>query len=283
MSVNEVKTAVVQTDPKLGEVAHNLQETKYWVKEAHKQGAKLAVFPECSLTGYQFQDEASSRESALRIGDTWTQELQQLAKETDIHIVVGFVEDAGEDLYNALLVIAPDGELFKHRKAHLSNLGVDNFILQGEDPFEVFDTSIGKLGCFICYEARFPEHSRSLVLDGADILVHITNLPETANDQVDLLLPARANENRVFLLSSGRVGEENGYRYLGRSSIYGVEGEVLDQADRTSETIIYSTIDLEVARNKEVYYPPRDGKPKGHINPLFSRRRPELYSRLVQQ
>lgn len=278
-----VKTAVVQTNPKLGDISYNIQQTKYWVQKAYKEGAQLVVFPECSLTGYQFKDEASSSESALHIGDAWTQDLQQVTKDTDIHIIVGFVEKAGEDLYNTLLVIAPNGDLFKHRKAHLSNLGVDHFVKEGNTPIEVFETSIGKLGCFICYEARFPEHSRSLVLDGADILVHITNLPETANDQVDLLLPARANENRVFLLSAGRIGEENGYRYLGRSTIYGVEGEVLEQANQESETILYSTLNLESAREKEVYYPPMDGKPKGHINPLLSRRRPDLYSRLVKK
>ncbi|WP_206811671.1 carbon-nitrogen hydrolase family protein [Paradesulfitobacterium ferrireducens] len=277
-----VKVAAVQMDPKIGQLELNLEQTRAFVQEAAREGAKLVVFPECSLTGYCFASEEEARSKALVIGDQWTTQLHKLAAQLDVYVIVGFVELLREDIYNTFLVVGPEGVKGHYRKAHLPTLGVDNFTKAGTETFELIETSLGKIGPLVCYDARFPEQSRILSLKGADILVHITNLPLTASAQVDFLLPTRANENRVFVLSSDRVGEERGYKFLGRSSIYGVDGEVLAQANNVDETIIYADLDFSLARQKEVYYPASEGKPADHINYLFGARRPDLYKDLSE-
>ncbi|MHB1405569.1 MAG: carbon-nitrogen hydrolase family protein [Desulfitobacteriaceae bacterium] len=275
-----VKVAAVQMDPKIGELALNLSKTIAFVEEAAAQGASLIVFPECSLTGYCFASEEEARSNSLVVGEQWTTQLHGLAAKLEVYIIVGFVENLNSEIYNTFLVIGPTGVVGDYRKAHLPTLGVDNFTKAGTETFELIETSIGKIGPLVCYDARFPEQSRILALKGADILVHITNLPLTASAQVDFLLPTRANENRVFVLSSDRVGEERGFKFLGRSSIYGVDGELLVQANQVDETIVYADIDFSLARQKEVYYPASEGKPAEHINYLFGARRPDLYKDL---
>lgn len=277
-----VKVAAVQMDPIIGELALNFEKTIGFVQEAASQGASLIVFPECSLTGYCFGSEQEARSNALVIGEKWTTQLQEVAVKTGTYIIVGLVENLSSEIYNTFLVIGPEGVVGQYRKAHLPTLGVDNFTKAGTETFELIETSIGKIGPLVCYDARFPEQSRILALKGADILVHITNLPLTASAQVDFLLPTRANENRVFVLSSDRVGEERGFKFLGRSSIFGVDGELLVQANNVDETIIYAELDFSLARQKEVFYPASEGKPAEHINYLFGARRPDLYADLVK-
>lgn len=276
----KVKVAAAQTNPQIGNLAHNLEQTISYVTQATQAGAKLVVFPECSLTGYCFDSEQEARENALSVGDEWTTALTMTARQADAYLVVGFVEKSAGEIYNSLVVIGPEGVVGTYRKTHIPCLGVDRFVSPGNAPFTVIETPIGKLGLLICYDIRFPEQARVLSLDGADILVHSTNLPKTASSQVDYLLPARANENRTFVISSDRVGMERGFAFLGRSSIYGVNGETLAQANETDETVVYAELDIEHARQKKVFYPASIGKPVDHINDLMGARRPELYGRL---
>lgn len=280
--MRNVKAAVVQMNPKLGDLPRNLEQTICFINTASSEGAKLVVFPECSLTGYCFNSEAEIKCNGLIVGEEWTEQLIDAARRANVHIVVGFVETDQNKAYNSLLVIGPDGIAGRYRKAHLSNLGVDNFSSSDSDPFTLIETPVGKLGVLICYDIRFPEQARILALQGADMIVHITNLPITAGAQVDYLLPARAIENRVFVLSSDRVGEERGFQFLGRSSIFGVNGETLAQANETDETIIYAELDLNLPRQKKVFYPAMEGKPVDHVNDLMGSRRPELYSFLTR-
>lgn len=278
-----VKVAVVQMDPKLGENQENLQKTVSFVNEAGNNGVNLIVFPECSLTGYCFESREDAQNHALTVGAEWNVQLIAEAKKFNCTIVVGLVEGDGEHLYNSALVIGPNGNLGIYRKSHLSELGVDNFIETDDQPYSLIETEFGKLGVLICYDLRFPELARILSLQGADVLVHITNLPLTGSSQVDILLPARAAENHVYVLSSDRVGAEQGYQFLGRSTIYDVDGKVLEEANDQDEMIIYADLDFNKPKEKDVFYPPEPGKPGNHTNKLFKSRRPELYSSLTNK
>lgn len=273
-----VKVASVQTNPKIADVAFNLEKSVAFIREAARQGAKLIVFPECALTGYCFENREEAKKAALYSNGDWSKKITEEAKAADVYIITGFIEERNEKLYNSLAVIGPEGLLAVYTKAHLPELGVDKFVDQGCDQFIPIDTVVGKLGFLICYDIRFPEQARALALQGADILIHITNLPITASSQLDFLLPARANENRVYIISSDRVGEERGFVFLGKSTIYDVEGVAISQANETDEMIIYAELDLVRSREKSVYYPPIAGKPIAHTNSLFAARRTDLYN-----
>ncbi|MDA8337624.1 MAG: carbon-nitrogen hydrolase family protein [Peptococcaceae bacterium] len=277
----KVKVASVQTNPQLGDLFCNMGKTLEYIDVASAAGAELVVFPECSLTGYCFSDRQEALASALIVGEEWTATLIDAARRTHSHVVVGFVEAGDGNLYNSLLVVGPSGIAGRYRKSHLPGLGVDNFVTPGSEPYSVIETPMGKLGGLICYDIRFPEAARILALQGADLLVHITNLPITASTTVEYLLPARAIENQIFVLSSGRVGEERGFRFLGRSEIIGVKGEILAQANEKDETVLYAELDLALARQKHVVLPPGPGKPVTHVRSVFDSRRPELYSPLT--
>ncbi|WP_158601833.1 carbon-nitrogen hydrolase family protein [Pararobbsia silviterrae] len=276
-----IRVAVAQTDPRLNDVPHNQNIVRQMTLQAAEQDAKLVVFPECMLTGYCFASRQEGLDNGLDIDGPEIADVIRLAAQTQMHIALGFVEvdrtGATEKLYNTAVLITPQGRVHAYRKVHLPDLGVDRFVDTGDLPITVFDTDIGRIAFSICYEARFPEHSRVLALQGVQLLLHITNLPRIANAVVDVLLPARALENHVFVLSSGRIGLERNYQFLGHSRIFGLQGEILARA--SGDTVELITADLSPAQAdlKTQTIDAQDGKPDPHQFRMFSDRHPELY------
>jgi predicted amidohydrolase len=89
-------------------------------------------------------------------------------------------------------------------------------------------------------------------------------------------VPCRAHENVVYAMAVNRVGEERGFRFIGRSSIVGTSGERLAMASPASEEILYAEIDPALARNKRLVRVP--GR---HVIDRMGDRRPEFYAPIV--
>jgi predicted amidohydrolase len=125
----------------------------------------------------------------------------------------------------------------------------------------------------ICYDGSFPESGRVLALLGADILVLPTNWPTHSECAAEHMIATRAMENTVYAMAVNRVGEERGFRFIGRSSIAAPNGEVLAYASQTSEEILYADVDPTRARQKHLVRVPG----KHEIN-RFADRRPSFYA-----
>jgi predicted amidohydrolase len=273
-----VRIAAVQINPGLMNPRKNLEKIIGNIREAAQKQASLIVFPECSLSGYLFQ----SREEALPFAETIpgpsSERLTTLCKELGVYIVVGLLERDEDKLFNAAVLIGPDGIIGKYRKNHLPFLGVDRFVDRGDRPFEVYQTPIGNIGMEICYDIMFPESSRIMMLLGADILALPTNFPrDRAGDVIKHVIPSRAIENSVYVVATDRVGTERGYSFAGRSKIVSPSGRAMNQASTAKEEIIYAEVDLELARRKHLVTIP--GEYEAHRT---KDRRPELYAKITE-
>jgi predicted amidohydrolase len=273
-----MKIACVQMDVAFADKAKNQRAISERVAEAARHGATLVVFPECALTGYCFE----SCDEALPLAETIPGEATQaLAKACAIHgahAVVGLIERAGDQLYNACVLVGPRGLVGKYRKIHLPGLGLDRLVTPGDERWKVYDVGSAKLGMHICYDSAFPESARSMALDGAELLVLPTNFPPGAECLCDKVLPARAMENCVYIAAANRVGVERGFQFIGGSKICGPDGELLAHAAHAEETIIYADLDLARARSKR-----RVRVPGKHEIDRFADRRPEMYARIVER
>jgi predicted amidohydrolase len=118
--------------------------------------------------------------------------------------------------------------------------------------------------------------TRTLALQGADIVAHPTNFPVAARVQTELITCARAAENRVFLLTANRVGKERWAEFCGWSQIVDPYGTRLAEAGETGEALLVADVDLEKARDKD-YVVPGD-----YELYLLGDRRPELYGALTE-
>jgi predicted amidohydrolase len=153
-------------------------------------------------------------------------------------------------------------------------VGADCFTVPGAEPFAVYETPIGRIGMQICYDWRFPEITRILALQGAEIIAHPTNSPVASRELAEFMTRARAAENAVFLLTANRCGREGGTEFFGWSQIVDPLGRRLAEAQDTETTVV---ADLELALARSKVKAPGDG---GYEVSLFDDRRPELYGPL---
>ena len=270
--------AVAQMEPKLGEIGRNLEAIVARIEEASELGAELIVLPECAVTGYVFESPTEARAAAQELPGPALELLEQVCARLGVYAVCGLLACEGDELHNRSLLVGPTGLLATYDKTHLPFLGVDRFVTAGTDPLVPVDTPIGRIGLLICYDLRFPEATRALALQGADLIAHPTNWPVAARANAEFITRTRAHENLVFLLTANRVGKERTAEFCGWSQIVAPSGERLVEADAVSEVLLLAEVDIEEARRKSIV--PKSGEYEMH---LFDHRRPELYGALVEE
>jgi predicted amidohydrolase len=272
-----IRIAVVQFAPVFANPRENVALITHHIASCAQQGANLVVFPEASLTGYCFSSPEEAREAAVPLESPYLRQIEEACSQTGCGAIVGFAERNNEHLYNSAVFYSSSGLLGVYRKTHLPLLGLDRFAQRG-NCLEPFDSPYGKVGILICFDNRFPESARTLALKGAEILCLPTNWPQTAEKNSDWVCPTRAMENRVFFVAANRVGEEKGFRFVGRSKIISPAGEVLASADHTEEALLFADIDPAEARSKHVVI-----RPSEYELDLWGERRPDLYDVLSSQ
>ncbi len=264
-------------DVTLGQPEANLQAMLARLKETAAAGATLTVFPECALTGYCFDSVADALPFAQTLPGSATERLANACRDLGVFAVFGLLEKDGDRLFNAAALVGPSGLIGTYRKVHLPYLGIDMKTTYGDRPFRVFEVGGVKIGMLICYDAAFPEASRSLALLGADVIVLPTNWPPGAECVADFTINSRAMENAVYFMAVNRVGEERGFQFIGRSRICGPSGCTLASTESTQPTVLYADIDPQQSRNKRVTRVP--GK---HAIDRLADRRPEMYGLLTK-
>lgn len=309
MSRNQysVKLAGVQLDITLADPDANRERMAERFISARQQAADLVVFPECALTGYCFESRDEAAPFAESVPGPATAFFAELCAKQGGHMVFGMIESDGSKLFNAAVLVGAEGVVASYRKVHLPYLGVDRFLDFGDRPFAVHvvnsspaaptaddaETVTGRqnppaaqssrgvgtlrIGLNICYDSGFPESSRVLALAGTDLVVLPTNWPTGAETLAEHAIATRALENAIYYAAVNRVGEERGFRFIGRSRICDPSGETLAVGSGTSEEILYAEIDVEKARKKTIVRVP--GK---HLIDRVADRRPEFYGPLAE-
>ncbi|MCF8033184.1 MAG: carbon-nitrogen hydrolase family protein [Desulfarculaceae bacterium] len=263
-----VKAATVQMDVALARTEDNKARI---LEMAGQTQADLVVFPELANSGGAFNSLQEALPHADTIPGPFVDQLIALAKEQRRNLALGLLEKKDGVLLNSAVFITSQGEMHLYRKSHLPFLGLDRFVTPG-DRLGLFDTPLGKVGLCICYEWRFPELARCLALEGADLLVGMSNWPTGAKVIPSLLMPARAAENRVWIVSSNRVGVEEGYEFVGGSAIIDPEGNTVASVPDAQEGVALAEMDLSLSRNKRLVKVPGE-----YEIDLWEDRCPSLY------
>ncbi len=240
-------------------------------------GADLTIFPECVLSGYCFRDAKSAAEAAVDADSSEIHRLAECCRDLGTSAIFGFLERTEQGLCNTVALIGPIGWIASYRKVHLPKLGVDRFTRPGNQPFEVVEHLGLKIGLLICYDCSFPEAVRVLALQGADIVVLPTNWPLTSGCTADFVPNCRALENNIYFAAVNRIGEENGFQFIGKSKICAPNGRELAFANHDKFEILRAEINPLIARQKHLVHVPNQ-----HEVDRFADRRPHFYSRISQ-
>jgi predicted amidohydrolase len=259
-----LRVAVVQTNPRFGEVEANLDAV-----EALLEGtaADVWVLPELFATGYVFASRQELADLAEPLDGPTLCRVQAWARRYDAAVAAGWPEAAEGGVYNSAVILGPAGILAHYRKIHRFDRETLLF-LPGDRPFPVVGWREARLGLMICFDWRFPEAMRTLALRGADLVLHPSNLvlpwcPEA--------MRYRALENHVFAATANRWGIEERagqrLRFIGQSQVVGPSAERRGRLGEEADGVLVVEIDPSVARDKRV----------GPHNDLWSDRRPAFY------
>ena len=271
------KIAGVQMNCELGQNAHNLQIIIGFIDSAARQEVRLVIFPECALTGYCFESREEAWPYAESVTGPGVQSLALACQRHRVFAIMGMLERSDDRLFNACVLVGPNGLVGSYRKVHLPYLGVDRFTTPGDRPFQVREIDGLRVGLNICYDGSFPESARVMALQGADLVALPTNWPPGSECASQHMVATRAMENTIYYAAVNRVGEERGFQFIGGSRICDTVGNTLAAAEGTDEVMLMAEIDVERARQKRLVRVPG----KHEINRIADRR-PEFYRRLIE-
>ncbi len=249
-----MKAALAQLDPALGEKEKNLRKLE---KAVAKSEADLVLAGELFVTGYMARD-AFARLSEPLDGPA-VRAVRKAAEEHSTHIVFGMPErEAGtRRLFNASVLVAPDGRAVAYRKIYPANFGPfeEGLYFARGDALTLVDTKLGKIGLLICYDTFFPELAKAYALQGADLLAIISASPATSKPFFDRILPARAIENALPVLYTNLVGSELNVVFQGGTQAIGPRGEDLGKAKDFGEDVVVAELDLRDVKTARAFRP----------------------------
>lgn len=283
-------TGVAAIQMKCGrDVLENIKTADRLVRDAVKKGADIILLPElferqyfCQERRYEYYEYAKSVDE-----DAAVVHFTEVARELGVVIIVSFYEKDVNQLYNTVAVIDADGtRLGIYRKTHIPDdhyYQEKFYFVPGNTGFKVFNTRFGCIGVGICWDQWFPETARGMAVQGAEILFYPTAIGSEPILEVDSMphwrrcMQGHSACNIVPVVAANRIGEEkvtpseaNGYQesslvFYGSSFVTDATGEIVTQASRDKEEIVYGESDLDADADLRVSWG------------LFRDRRPEIY------
>ena len=275
-----IRAALVQTNW-TGDKESMIAAHEDYARKAAAQGAQVICFQELFYGPYfcQVQD-AKFYEYAEAIPGPTTERFQKLAQELNMVMVLPMYEEEQPGvLYNAAAVVDADGTYLgkyrKHHIPHVSGFWEKFYFRPGNGGYPVFDTAVGKIGVYICYDRHFPEGWRALGLNGAQIVFNPSATSRGLSQYLwSIEQPGAAVANEYYVGAINRVGiEELGDDdFYGQSYFIDPEGQYVgEKGDPYQPELIVRDLDLDLiatVRNRWAFY--RD-------------RRPETYDDLVRR
>jgi len=251
------------------------------IGQAAKQGAKVMCLQELFYGPYfcQVQDTKHySYTEKIPDGPT-TKLMQELAKKHSMVLIAPmYEEDQAGIYYNTAAIIDADGKyLGKYRKTHIPHVNGfwEKFYFRpGNLGYPVFDTAVGKVGIYICYDRHFPEGARMLGLHGAELVF----IPSATSRGLSMHLwfieqTSHAIANGYWVGTINRVGKEAEFGpndYYGSSYFADPRGKIVAQASDKEEQLLVADLDMDLVREVRNTWQ------------FYRDRRPDMYDDLVR-
>jgi len=207
-----------------------------------------------ALTGYSVRDDIPRLAEPL--DGPSVRRVSELSQELGCGIVFGMPEQdtaVRGHVFNSAVLTLPDGSIGVYRKCHLANFGPfdeKRYFTAGRD-LPVFPTPWGNIGLIICYDLFLPETVKTMALRGAELVVDISASPTTTRKFFEMVVPARAVENTVFMGYVNLVGTEGQMQFWGGASLTGPRGDLKVRGPYFEEAIVEAELDMadiEIAR-----------------------------------
>ncbi len=245
------KAGVVQFDIKSGQIEANLKTALGYLEKLACDSVNLAVLPE--MFSCSFDNKNLKQHSKLT--DKVLEKLSLFAKENQMAIAGTLPEKKKDQIFNTMVFIDRDGKIkARYRKLHLFRLTDEHLYYTAGNEIAVIDSSFGRIGLMTCYDLRFPELARRLLIQGAQMIIVSAQWPEPRKEHWESLIKARAIENQLFMVCSNRTGEDDGLKFPGISMIVDPMGSVLTDA-RDKDACVSAHVDLGLVKDARALIP----------------------------
>jgi predicted amidohydrolase len=265
-----MRLALAQWRPVTRGAAEGLARLDADAATAAAAGADLLLTTEMALTGYAVGPDAV-RAAADPEGGPLAEAVGDIARRRGIALLAGFPR-LGPDgrVFNTVNLVDHRGVLRAcYAKTHLYGTVDRAQFAAGAEIAAPVEIGGWRLGVAICYDIEFPELARALALAGAEAILAPTANMAPFESVATRLVPARAEENAVYLTYANYAGREGDFHYFGLSCVCGPDGTDLARAGR-GEEMIFADLDKAVLAEARAQ--------ATHL----ADRRPELYGPLTK-
>ena len=244
----------------------NIKKAISFIEAAVDQGARFILLPEV----YNYRgpnDVASLADVAEEIPGASTLPFLQIAKENNIHVLIGSIYERinnSDKAFNTSVFINNLGQIKTlYRKIHLFDVNIENSTITESSRFEAGSTTATaeldghQIGFSICYDLRFPELYRKYAQKGVEIIcVPSSFTAATGKAHWEILLRARAIENCCYVLAPNQVGiDGDGVESYGNSLAINPWGKIIGQGHSSTEEIIICELDFDLLKNVRNDFP----------------------------
>lgn len=259
-----MKIACMQIAPPAADMADSLAQLNDTAAQAKAAGCDLLVTPEMFLTGYNI-GAARVLELAQAADGPASAQVAEIARRHGLAILYGYPEadpQGGAPFNTVQMIDAAGARVTHYRKTHLYG-DVDRAQFQpGHTRAPVVSWNGWRIALAICYDIEFPELTRAYALDGADLVLTPTANMIPYDSVATRLVPARAEENGLFVVYANYCGSEGDFDYCGLSCVCAPDGRDIARAGR-GPGLIVADLDLsEIARTRQAVRYLHDRRPE---------------------
>jgi predicted amidohydrolase len=247
-SQNKLRVAAVQMRSSR-DLHSNVAKIEDCLRRCAADGVKVAVFPECALSGY-FDDAYMKAFSAKQLANA-EQQLAKACREHRIYAIVGTPHRDGDRLYNSAVVITPEGHILaRYHKVQLA----ESWPAAG-DELIVFNIDGVPASIIICHDERYPELVRLPVLAAARVIFYVSH--ESGLSHESKIAPyraqiqARAVENTVYIVQANAPANTDATGSHGQSRLIAPDGNLIEEASIFDEEVVVATLDLKRATGRQ--------------------------------
>jgi predicted amidohydrolase len=297
ITVGAAQMGPIQKDHSRSDVVHRLIDL---LRQAHRSGCDLVVFPELALTTFfprWFVDDISQADHwyETEMPSPVTQPLFDEAKKLKIGFCLGYAELTPDGhRFNTQILVERDGSVVaKYRKVHIPGHEHNEpnrpfqhaeryYFEPSMEGFGVWKAFGGRIGMMICNDRRWPETYRVMGLQGVEMILcgyntPIHYVPDPSQDILQgfhnsLVMQSGAYQNGSWVIGVAKGGVEEGVDSLGQSVIVAPSGQIVAQAFTTGDELITARCDLDWC-----------AKYTGTLFDFERYRRPEVYGRITSQ
>lgn len=238
-----IRIGIVQFKADNDEPGENLEKATSYIENLVEEDVNIVVLPEMFNSGYGTDEETVK--NAVEMQEETEEVLSALADYNDIAIVGGMVNKTKDGLFNSTVIMLPYLEAIYYNKTHLFR--EEKKVFTPGKEFKSFEYSGVKFGLLMCYEIGFPEISRKLCRQGAEVLLVPFAFGRERRMIYDTATRARSIENGCFLAAASQVGSNKFMNFVGESRIVSPSGEIIADCGG-AEGFAFTDVDTKLVK-----------------------------------